>query len=591
MKGTMSEAELHLIRNRLDAGRLSQVHRGEFRQTLPTGLLRLDDGSVVKDPDEGIRHTIELVFHSFDEHGSCRQVVRMLREAGILLPRPQTGGMYQGQLLWKEASEAAIYEMIQNPAYAGAFVYGRRPGDPARRMVSHRPIQTRKPREEWVQIKQNVYPAYISWEQYLLNQERLQSNAMDFSRRTGREPGAQGAPGQGEALLQGLVVCGVCGHHLRVAYKKTPRYFCNEERKRVQGPGCISVTGPLLDEVVTRAFFEALRPAQLDALEAVLADQQAEYRRLLGHWEERVKRARYNAQLAGRQYSAVDPENRLVAASLEQRWETALRELAETEEGYARQSKALRPMPLSASLREQFRRISDTLPDLWTTDQITQAQRKCLLRTLIQQVIVRWTVADTLEVCIVWISGHYSRLHVTAPIHRAQDVPDYDRFLERIHALWGAGMKDEEIAAQLTQEGFHSARLPSVSRYAVLKVRLRYHWQRTPEDSRRYVHSESGYLSVRELAAQLDCDAYWVHRQIETGRIASTYLKRCPPRNAYLIRDDPDLLATLREERLQVEALGQRRLTKKTRKQLPAFSPAPEAGKHECIVEEQESEL
>ncbi len=333
LKGTMSEAELHLIRNRLDAGRLSQVHRGEFRQMLPTGLVRLDDGSVVKDPDEGIRHTIELVFHTFDEHGSCRQVVRVLREAGILLPRRQTGGMYRGQLLWKEASEAAIYEMIQNPAYAGAFVYGRRPGDPARQMVSHRPIQTRKPREEWVQIKQDVYPAYITWEQYLANQERLQSNAMDFARRTGREPGVQGAPGRGEALLQGLVVCGVCGHHLRVAYKKTPRYFCNEEFKRVQGPACISVTGPLLDEIVTHAFFEALRPAQLDALEAVLADQEAEYRRLLVHWKERVKRARYSAQLAQRQYSAVDPENRLVAASLEQRWETALRELAETEEG------------------------------------------------------------------------------------------------------------------------------------------------------------------------------------------------------------------------------------------------------------------
>ena len=589
LKGTMSEAELHLIRNRLDAGRLSQVHRGEFRQMLPTGLVRLDDGSVVKDPDEGIRHTIELVFHTFDEQRSCRQVVRVLREAGVLLPRRQTGGMYRGQLLWKEASEAAIYEMIQNPAYAGAFVYGRRPGDPARQMVSHRPIQIRRTREEWVQIKQGVYPAYIPWEQYLANQELLQRNALDFSRRTGRAPGAQGAPGQGEALLQGLIVCGVCGHHLRVAYKKTPRYFCNEELKRVQGPACISVTGPLLDEVVTHAFFEALRPAQLDALEAVLADQEAEYRRMLVHWEERVKRARYNAQLAQRQYSAVDPENRLVAASLEQRWETALRELAETEEGYARAAKALRPMPLSASLREQFRHISETLPDLWTTDRITQAQRKSLLRTLIQQVIVRWSVADTLEVCIVWISGFYSRLQVTAPIHRAQDVPNYDLFLQRIHALWESGMKDEEIAGQLTQEGFHSARLPSVSTHAVLKVRLRYHWQRTPEDSRRYVHSEPGYLSVRELAVRLDCDTYWVHRQIETGRIDPTHLKRCSPRNAYLIQDDPTLLTTLREARKQVEELGQRRLTKKTRKQLPPFSEALEAGRDKRIVEEQES--
>lgn len=585
LKGTMSEAELHLIRNRLDAGRLSQVTRGEFRQILPTGLMRLDDGSVVKDPDEGIRHTIELVFHSFDEHGSGRQVVLALHEAGVLLPRRQTGGLYHGQLLWKEATEAAIYEILRNPAYAGAFVYGRRPGDPARQMVSHRPIHIRKPQEQWLQIKQGVYPAYISWEAYLVNQERLQSNAKDFQRRIGRDPGAQGAPGQGEALLQGLVVCGVCGHHLRVTYKKTPRYFCNEVAKQVQGRACLSVSGPPLDEVVTRAFFEALRPAQLDALEAVLADQEAEYRRLLLHWDERIKRARYAAQLTQRQYSMVDPENRLVASSLEGRWEASLRELAETEEGYARQAQALRPLPLSTSLREQFRHISETLPDLWMTDQITQAQRKRLLRTLIQQVIVRWETSDTMEIRIVWISGHYSQLHLTSAIQRTQDIANYDRFLERIHTLWESGMKDEEIAVQLTQEGFHSARLPSVSKYTVIKIRLRYHWQPTPEDSTRYVHSEPGYLCVRDLATQLECDVHWVHQQIETGRIDPAYLRRSQSRNAYLIQDDPALLATLREARKQGEDLGQQRLNKKMRKELSPFSSVSETNKHEWTVE------
>jgi recombinase-like zinc beta ribbon protein len=173
----------------------------------------------------------------------------------------------------------------------------------------------RKPREEWLQIKQDVYPAYISWEEYLLNQERLKSNALDFNKRASPSPGAQGVPRDGEAVLQGLVVCGVCGHRLRVAYKKVPRYLCNTEQKHMQGPMCLSVPAPPLDEAVVRAFFEALRPAQLDALEAVLADQEAEYRRLLLHWEERVKRARYTAQLAQRQYSAVDPDNRLVAVS------------------------------------------------------------------------------------------------------------------------------------------------------------------------------------------------------------------------------------------------------------------------------------
>ncbi len=420
LKGTMSEAELHLLRNRLDAGRLSKVQRGEYRQHLPTGLVRLEDGSVVKDPDDGIRHAIELVFRTFDELGSCRQVVRVLREAGVLLPRHQPAGFAQGQLLWTAVSEAAVYEMLQNPAYAGAFAYGRRPVDPARRMVSDRPMPGRKPREEWIKLKQEVYPAYIPWEQYLLNQERLRGTARNFSRRTEQEPGASR---QGLALLQGLVVCGVCGHHMNVAYKHPPRYFCKAEAKCVQGPGCISVTAATLEEVVVRAFFEALRPARLDALDAVLAESQAEYSRLLQHWEERVKRARYAAQFAQRQYSAVDPDNRLVAAQLERRWETALRELAEVQEAYTRQANASRPAALSLHLREQFLHLSETLPDLWRTDQITSEQKKELLRTLIQQVIVRWATSDTLEVRVVWISGHYSQVHFSSPFIEPRTLP------------------------------------------------------------------------------------------------------------------------------------------------------------------------
>lgn len=585
LKGTMSEAELHLIRNRMDAGRLSQVQRGEYRQHLPTGLVRLGDGSVVKDPDDGIRHAIELVFHTFDELGSCRQVVRVLREAGVLLPRHQTAGFFQGQLLWKEVSEAAVYEMLQNPAYAGAFAYGRRPIDPTRRMSSNRPIQGRKPREEWIKLQQGVYPAYLSWEQYLLNQERLRGNAMNFSKRAEQEPGAQGASREGLALLQGLVICGVCGHHMDVAYKHAPRYFCQAEAKRLQGPKCLSVAATPLDVVVVRAFFEALRPARLDALDAVLADQQADYAHVLQHWEERVKRARYTAQLAQRQYGAVDPDNRLVAAELERRWEAALRELAEAQEAYTRQANVSRPAPLSPHLREQFCHISETLPALWGTDQIAPAQKKELLRALIGQVIVRWETSDTVEVRIVWISGAYTQIHYSPPIHRTQDIAHYEALKERIHTLWEAGNKDEDIAAQLTQEGFHSARASHVSKATVYKIRLRHHWQ-SPEGSRRYTQSQPGYLSVRELAAQLECDAYWVYRQMELGRIEATFLKRCPPRNAYLIQADPDLLSRLREERRQAEELGQYRLHKKIQKQLPPFSPASEVDKR-CIVTEE----
>ncbi len=291
LKGTMSEAELHLLRQRLDAGRLNQVKRGVYRQILPTGLTRLSDGTVVKDPDDQIRHTLELVFNRFKEMGSCRQVAKAFRQSSVLLPRRQTGGFFRGQLLWKGASQEAIYEIILNPAYAGAFVYGRRPGDPVRRQITGRAVQTRKSLEEWATIQQGVYPAYLSWEEFLVNQERLGSDAATFERLSGR---AQGIARESGALLQGLLVCDQCGHFMHVAYKPATVYFCSAEQKRLQSPSCTYFSRQAsvrLEQLVVESFFEALRPAQLDALQGVLAAQQAERQNLLQIWQERVKRA------------------------------------------------------------------------------------------------------------------------------------------------------------------------------------------------------------------------------------------------------------------------------------------------------------
>jgi DNA invertase Pin-like site-specific DNA recombinase len=229
LKGTISEAELYLLHQRLSAGRMSQVRRGVYRQGLPTGLVRLTDGTVVKDPDDQVRHAIELVFAKFEELGSCGKVMRYLRDAGVLLPRQQRAGLHKGQLLWKRPTTAAILDMLHNPAYAGAFAYGRRqldytqhdPGRPATGRL-------KKPMSEWLHLQQDVYPAYISWEQYLANQAKLQQNDFDYVRR--RE-GVQGAARRGSALLQGLAVCGHCGCRLSVTYKSRPLYYCNAKSR------------------------------------------------------------------------------------------------------------------------------------------------------------------------------------------------------------------------------------------------------------------------------------------------------------------------------------------------------------------------
>ncbi len=542
LKGTMSEAELHILRQRLDGGRLAQVKRGAYRQHLPTGLVRQADGSVVKDPDDQVRHVIELVLAKFEELGSCRQILRYLRRENILLPRRQTSGLYKGELLWKLPSDAAIYDIIRNPAYAGAFAYGRTQLDPTRHDPG-RPATGRlkKPLAEWLHLQHDVYPAYISWEQYLANQERLHQNALRY---TEQQQQAQGVARSGAALLQGLARCGQCGCAMRVTYRHSHRYFCDSLANRFDEPRCLSAPGPAVDEVVVQAFFEAIRPAQLDALAAILTGQQVERQRLDQHWQERLKRSQYQARLAERQYHLVDPDNRLVAAELERRWEQKLVELQETQEGYDRFQRTPSPVGIPPHLREQFRHISETLPALWPT--LSNNHQKELLRSLIAQVILTREAADRVAVKIVWVSGHYSVVYAQPPILREQDVTGYDQMVSRIEVLWQQELNDNQIATQLTQEGFHSARSTEVRPDTVMKIRLAHHWYSHLARSRNALELD-GCLTIKGLAARLGVERNWVYNRFKRGGIDPQYITRHPQSQVYLIKDDPVLIAQLKQ--------------------------------------------
>ena len=419
LKGTMSEAELHLLRQRLEAGRMQQVKRGDYHQKLPTGYVRLSDGTVNQDPDDQVRHVIELVFAKFQELGSVNKVVRYLRRQKILLPRRQAYGPFVNQLLWKVACESAVTELLKNPAYAGVFAYGRRQGDPTLRKPGRSATGLRrKPMTEWLQCLQNAYPAYITWEQYLANQEQIQQNGLRFLEKRQK---AQGIARNGPGLLQGLVMCGHCGHHMRTVYKHTPRYVCQGLVRTTIAPGdCNSVRSPVVDTLIVQAFFDAILPARLDALEALLAAQQVERQRLEQHWQEQCKRAHYEAQLMQRQYDAVDPDNRLVAAELEHRWEASLQRLRQTEEAYHHFQQTPPPEKIPAALREMFQNVSRRLPELWP--QFSNTQRKELLRSLIQRVIIKRPVPDQVQIRIVWVSGCYTDHTSLTPIHSERNV-------------------------------------------------------------------------------------------------------------------------------------------------------------------------
>lgn len=543
LKGTMSEAELHLLRQRLDAGRMNQVKRGAYRQRLPTGYLRLPDGSVVKDPDDQVRHVIELVFTKFEELGSANKVMRYLRQNGILLPRRQSAGPQANQLLWKVASESAVIEMLTNPAYAGVFAYGRRQKDPTLRIAGRAATgNRRKPMSEWLHVQQNVYPAYITWEQYLANQERIRQNGLRFVEL--REK-SQGIAREGTGLLQGTVVCGRCGHHMQTVYKHTPRYVCRGLVRTTLAPSdCNSVRAPVVDQIVVQVFFEVLKPAQLDALEAVLASQRAERDHLERQWQDQLKRAQYEVQLAQRQYDAVDPDNRLVAVELERRWEAKLQQLRQTEEDYHHFQQTPLPETIPPELRNLFQEVNSRLPELWPS--LSNAQKKELLRSLIRQVIIRRPALDQVAVRIVWISGCFSDHTGITPIWREQDVSRYEQMAERIQELCQQGYNDDRIAKQLTDEGFHSARLPQVTRISVMKVRLARKWH-SPFEQCRGKDSVGDRLTVNGLAKQLRTNESTIYRFIYRRIIPADCVIRNPQVGVYLIRNDEQLIERLRQ--------------------------------------------
>jgi DNA invertase Pin-like site-specific DNA recombinase len=538
LRGMLSEAELHLLQLRLAAGRERQIERGAYRQHLPTGLLRLEDGRAVKDPDVQIQRSVALVFTRFAELGSCQKVLRRFRDDGLRLPRRQTSGPQVGAILWKPPTEAAIYAILHNPAYAGAFVYGRHRRHPASRPGQQAP-RIHCAMDDWSTIHQDVYPAYIGWEEFMTNQARLTDNASRYVERT------RGAARAGNALLAGLVVCGRCGRQLHVEYKTHHHYVCSALSKEYGAPLCLYLDGASLDAVVVDAFFRALQPAELDLLDEVLAAQQADHARLAQQYADQVTRAEYEARLAQRQYQAVDPDHRLVAAELERRWEVALRALVEAREAAERFSPAPSAPPLDPVLRVQLRDLSTHLPILWTDGRLTPAQKKELLRSLIRRVVLTRPHADTVEAMVVWISGAMTPLTVHPPVHRDADLANYERLVERIGALSAAGYHDRAIAQRLTAEGFRSARSPHVPTTLVTRLRRRQgHTSLTTQF--RGQEQIAGQWTVWGLSHALQVDRNWLYVRIHAGSIPAT---RHPVTGHYLIPDDPALLERLRAQR------------------------------------------
>jgi DNA invertase Pin-like site-specific DNA recombinase len=411
LKGTMSEVEINLIKQRMLEGARNKAKRGELIYRLPIGLIKTEDNKIEKDPNERVRKIVEQVFSKFRECQSVRQTFLWFIQEDISFPATKYG-KFGKERVWKRPVYGTIYDVLKNPFYAGAYVYGRREtrtrleGDQIKKSNGHM-----KEMEDWQIIIEDNHEGYISWDEYLKNQVIMGENS---ARTSGW--GTRGAPLKGSSLLAGLLRCKRCGRKLTVAYggknSKVPRYSCMKARLyHGEKKDCLAFGGMRLDEAVGKEVLKVVEPLAIDAsLKAVeeLNKGIEEERKLL---ELELQNAEYEAERAYRQYNKVDPENRLVSAQLERKWNSCLER---TEEVKKRLSEKRKPIsPLSAEETKELLNLSSDLPKLWNSSSTTNEMRKRVIRTIIKEIMCDVDEDNSLILLdIHWEGGNHTRLEV-----------------------------------------------------------------------------------------------------------------------------------------------------------------------------------
>jgi hypothetical protein len=474
-----------------------------------------------------------LVFSTFLRKKSGCKVVRYFNDHHLLLPCHDCFK----DIIWKPPSVAAILAMLKNPAYAGAFVYGRS-------RTTHDPtgkVHTQRlPMGEWKICVRDRYAPYIDWATFEKIQATLVDNYATYDRNQSR-----GIPRPGHALLHGLMYCGECGHKMVVQYKGGTRYLCNYLRQEYGVPVCQNLPGDPIDDAVVAAFFQALSPVELDAYAQAVATQTQTDERLKLAQHQQLERLRYEAALAQRQFQHVDPENRLVAAELERRWETALQMLKATEAEQLTQPSAVpNLLPLPVELRDAFSAIGQKLPQVWS--QVPSEHKKAFLRCLIDKVVVRRPTPDQLQARIVWRGGATTLLDIPVSVGAFAQLSNAQAMETLTLDLFHQGKTDKEIVQTLVEHGYRSPMHPdTVLLSTVRAIRLKHHlFQVRHQSHPRHI---PGYLTLTQVAAALDIPPHWIYDRIHNGCIQ---IAKQPTIGLYLFPDKPrtlDLIKQLRQ--------------------------------------------
>jgi len=450
LKGTMSEAELHIIKQRMYQGKLNKARRGELGFVPPTGYVRRPSGEVILDPDAQVQNVVRLIFRKFEELGTLNAVLQYLVRNGVQLGIRVRDGLGKGELEWRRPNRMTLQNLLRNPIYAGAYAYGRRQVDPRRKKPGRSSTGRRVNNPtDWFALLKDRLPAYISWEQYERNDARLKSNQTRSSE--------VGAVRRGPSLLSGLLICAKCGNRMNVHYQGRENkhaYVCAHMLSNYGGEFCQMISGRSLDHFVTARALEALAPAALDLSMEAAKNLERERGDLARLWQQRLERAGYEVDRAARQYRLVEPENRLVVRQLEQEWEEKLAQQKKLQEDYHRFDRS-QPRVLSEAEREEIRRLAADIPALWEAPTTTDADRKEILRQVVDRVVVDTQGgSERVRVEIQWAGGTKTQGEMIRPVRNLKQLTYYPQLCERIRALAAEGLQARQIAERLNAEGY-----------------------------------------------------------------------------------------------------------------------------------------
>jgi len=504
LKGTMSEAELHVLKARLLGGQRNKAKRGELEMSLPIGLVYNAVGAVGLDPDQQIQQSIRLLFDTFREIQSATAVVRRFQREGIRFPRRIRRGIGKGDIVWGNIEHCRVIQILHNPRYAGAYVYGRTKG--VWNADSKWTMPKKVSRENWPVLIRDAHPGYITWDEFERNEQTLRDNVAGWS-PTGRGR----MPREGTALLQGRLLCGRCGARMRVRYQKmdttmAPYYICSEEVVRRAGRSCQSIRGRDIDAAISALLLETVAPAALEVALAVHDEiagriQQADKLRA-----SQLERARYDAELARRRYLKVDPDNRLVADSLEADWNARLRTLDSLQQEHERQRKADLGL-LSEEARSRILALSADFPRIWNDKRTAPLERKRMVALLIEDITL--LRAEDISINVRFRGGQLTKLNVPRPVPMAvirktkpEVVATLDRLLET-HT-------DQQAADALNALGYRNWRQQPFTSKKVISVRCAY---KLKGGAKRLL--DKGFVHAEVLAKRFGVSVTTVH---EWGR-------------------------------------------------------------------------